>query len=86
MNRKTLLSFFMILELVFVVSKTLPAAGKPDVTIHEATYMEGTVNMHIEWQSPKPGGHGEITIANSNRRSRSIPMITNEIVMVMQAR
>ena len=73
MNRKTLLSFFMILGLVFVVSKTLPAAGKPDVTIHEATYMEGTVNMHIEWQSPNPVVMVKITIANKQQEVKVDP-------------
>jgi len=73
MNRKTLLSFFMILGLVFVVSKTLSAAGKPDVTIHEATYMEGTVNMHIEWQSPNPVVMVKITIANKQQEVKVDP-------------
>jgi hypothetical protein len=73
MNRKTLLSFFMILGLVFVVSKTLPAAGKPDVTIHEATYMEGTVNMHIEWQSSNPVVMVKITIANKQQEVKVDP-------------
>lgn len=67
MNRKALLSFFMILGLVFVLSKTLPAAGKPDVTIHEATYMEGTVRLHIEWQSPNPVVMVKISIANKQQ-------------------
>lgn len=80
MNRKALLSFLMILGLVIFVSKTLPAAGRPDVTRHEATFMESAVNMHIEWQSPNPVVMVKITIANkeqninvdpyNNRRNR----------------
>lgn len=67
MSRKALLSFFMILGLVFVFSKTLPAAGKPDVIRHEATFMENTVNMHIEWQSPNPVVMVKISIANKQQ-------------------
>lgn len=73
MNRKALLSFLMILGLVLAVSKTLPAAGKPDVTIHEATYMEGTVSMHIEWQSPNPVVMVKITIANKQQEIKVDP-------------
>ena len=73
MNRKNLLSFLMILGLVIFVSKTLPAAGKPDVTRHEATFMESTVNMHIEWQSPNPVVMVKITIANKQQEIKVDP-------------
>jgi hypothetical protein len=67
MSGKTLLPLLMILGLVLVVSKPVPAAGKPDVTTHEATYMEGTVRMHIEWQSPNPVVIVKISIANKQQ-------------------
>ena len=67
MNRKALLSSFMILGIVFVVSKTLPAAGKPDVIRHEATFMESAVNVYIEWQSPNPVVMVRISIANKQQ-------------------
>lgn len=73
MNRRTLLSFIMILGLVLVVSKPLPAAGKPDVTTHEATYMEGAVSMHVEWQSPNPVATVKITIANKQQEIKVDP-------------
>jgi hypothetical protein len=34
--------------------ETAFAGGKPNVTRHEAKFMENSVNMHIEWQSPNP--------------------------------
>ncbi len=73
MNRKKLLSFLMILGLILFVSKTLFAAGKPDVTRHEATFMESTVNMHIEWQSPNPVVMVRITIANKQQEVKVDP-------------
>jgi hypothetical protein len=73
MNRKTFFSFFVILGLVLVLSKPLPAEGKPDVTTHEATYMEGTVSMHIEWQSPNPVATVKITIANKQQQIKVDP-------------
>lgn len=67
MNRNNLLSFLVILGLVTFVSKPLPAAGKPDVTRHEATFLESTVNMHIEWQSSNPIVMVRITIADKQQ-------------------
>jgi hypothetical protein len=45
---------FVILCLVLFFSITSYAAGKPDVTRHDANYLENAVNVHVEWQSPNP--------------------------------
>jgi hypothetical protein len=58
---------------VILVSGSLRAAAKPDVTTHEATYMEGAVSMHVEWQSPNPVATVKITIANKEQEIKVDP-------------
>ena len=80
MNRRILWLFFTILCIPMLYSKSLQATGKPDVTRHEANFLESAVNLHIEWQSPNPvvlvkisvaGVEKEIKIdAYDNKRNR----------------
>ncbi|MGZ3534158.1 MAG: hypothetical protein ACXU9K_02920 [Thermodesulfobacteriota bacterium] len=75
-TRLLLITLFVLLSF----SKSLQAAGKPDVTRHEAHFLESTVNVHVEWQSPNPvvlvkisvaGVEKEIKIdAYDNKRNR----------------
>jgi hypothetical protein len=81
MKRKVLIVCVITLCLfVLLVSISLQAAGKPDITRHEAYFLESAVNVHIEWQSPNPvvlvkisvaGVEKEIKIdAYDNKRNR----------------
>jgi hypothetical protein len=81
MSRKVLLISLAILSIVsLIIFGTSQAAGKPDVTRHEANFLESAVNLHIEWQSPNPvvlvkisvaGVEKEIKIdAYDNKRNR----------------
>jgi hypothetical protein len=81
MSRKVLLISLAILSIVsLIIFGTSQAAGKPDVTRHEAYFLESVVNVHIEWQSPNPvvlvkisvaGVEKEIKIdAYDNKRNR----------------
>lgn len=54
MKRITLWICFLLICLVTGNLEPVFGAGKPNVTRHEAKYMENAVNMHIEWQSPNP--------------------------------
>ena len=81
MKRKVLIVCFITLCLfALLVSGPLRAGGRPDVTRHEANFLESAVNVHIEWQSPNPvvivtisvaGIEKEIKIdAYDNKRNR----------------
>ena len=80
MNQRVTRLFLIILFILLSFSKSLQAAGKPDVTRHEAFFLESAVNVHIEWQSPNPvvlvkisvaGVEKEIKIdAYDNKRNR----------------
>lgn len=55
MNRKVLLLYFVILSVIlFITFGFSGAAARPDVTRHEANFLESAVNFHIEWQSTNP--------------------------------
>jgi hypothetical protein len=54
MKRKLVLVCFMTLCFLVSVPKPSQTAGRPDVTRHEASFLENAVNFHIEWQSPNP--------------------------------
>lgn len=47
--------------------ETAWAAGKPNVTRHDAKFMENSVNMHIEWQSPNPVTSVKISIPGTTK-------------------
>jgi hypothetical protein len=81
MRRKVVLISLAILSIVsLIIFGISQAAGKPDVTRHEAYFLESAVNVHIEWQSPNPvvlvkisvaGVEKEIKIdAYDNKRNR----------------
>ncbi len=67
MIRRTLFVSFLTVYLVLLALNSLQAAGKPDVTSHEATFLESAVNMHIEWQSPNPIVAVRISLANKQQ-------------------
>ena len=54
MKRVILSALFLIFFLAAWGFEPVKAAEKPNVTRHEATFLENAVNMHIEWQSPNP--------------------------------
>lgn len=43
------------------------AGGKPNVTRHDAKFMENSVNMHIEWQSQNPVAVVKISIPGTTK-------------------
>ncbi|MCG7853397.1 MAG: hypothetical protein MIO92_12825 [Methanosarcinaceae archaeon] len=67
MNLRASFISFLTLFLVLISFTSLQAAGKPDVTFHEATFLGGAVTMHIEWQSPNPIVTVRIYIANKEQ-------------------
>jgi len=69
MSRRAFMVSLAVLSTLslMLVFKFSQAAGKPDVTRHEATYLEGAVNVHIEWQSPNPIAAVRISIANKQQ-------------------
>jgi hypothetical protein len=73
MNRRILWPFFTILFIPMLHSESLPAAGKPDVTRHEATFLESAVNLHIEWQSPNPVVLVKISVVNIQKEIKVDP-------------
>ncbi len=80
MNQRVTRLLLITLFILLSISKSLQAAGKPDVTRHEAHFLESAVNVHVEWQSPNPvvlvkisaaGVEKEIKIdAYDNKRNR----------------
>jgi hypothetical protein len=80
MNQRVTRLFLITLFILLSFSKSLQAAGKPDITRHEAYFLESVVNVHVEWQSPNPvvlvkisvaGVEKEIKIdAYDNKRNR----------------
>jgi len=55
MNRKVLFISLTILSVVsLLIFRFSQAGGRPDVTRHEASFLESAVNFHIEWQSSNP--------------------------------
>jgi hypothetical protein len=73
MNRRILWLFFTILFIPMLCSKSLPAAGKPDITRHEANFLESAVNLHIEWQSPNPVILVRISVVNIQKEIKVDP-------------
>lgn len=49
------------------VFETAFAGGKPNVTRHDAKFMENSVSMHIEWQSPNPVTTVKISIPGTTK-------------------
>ena len=70
MNRKVL---WAILSVGLLYSNTLFAAGKPDVTRHEASFLESAVNLHVEWQSPNPVVVVKISLGNIQKEIKVDP-------------
>jgi len=73
MNRRILWLFFTILFIPMLYSKPLSAAGKPDITRHEANFLESAVNLHIEWQSPNPVVLVKISVVNIQKEIKVDP-------------
>jgi hypothetical protein len=73
MNRRILWLFFAILFIPMFYSKSLSAAGKPDITRHEANFLESAVNLHIEWQSPNPVVLVKISVVNIQKEIKVDP-------------
>jgi hypothetical protein len=68
MKTRRLSLFFMMMSVVLLSHPiSLPAAGKPEVTRHEAHFLESAVNIHIQWQSPNPVTLVKISVANINK-------------------
>ena len=73
MNRRILWLVFTIVFIPMLYSKSLPAAGKPDVTRHEANFLESAVNLHIEWQSQNPVVLVKISVVNIQKEIKVDP-------------
>jgi len=73
MNRRILWLFLTILFIPMLTSKSSPAAGKPDVTRHEANFLESAVNLHVEWQSPNPVILVKISVVNKEMEIKVDP-------------
>ena len=74
MKRKVLIVCVITLCLfVLLVSRSLQAAGRPDVTRHEANFLESAVNVHIEWQSPNPVVLVKISVAGVEKEIKVDP-------------
>lgn len=67
MKRMILWVGFIILCLMAWSFETALTAGKPEVTIHEANFLENAVRMHIEWQSPNPVTLVKISMPNVDK-------------------
>ena len=73
MNRRILWLVFTILFIPMLYSQSLTAAGKPDVTRHEANFLESAVNLHVEWQSPNPVVLVNISVVNIKKEIKVDP-------------
>jgi len=74
MSRKVLLISLAILSIVsLIIFGISQAAGKPDVTRHEANFLESAVNVHIEWQSPNPVVLVKISVAGVEKEIKVDP-------------
>ncbi len=67
MKRTIVCVGFIILCLTAWSFENVAAAGKPDVTRHEAKFLENAVTMHIEWQSPNPVTLVKISMPNVDK-------------------
>jgi len=63
MNQRVTRLLLITLFILFSFSKPSQAAGKPDVTRHQAHFLESAVNVHVEWQSPNPVVLVKISVA-----------------------
>ena len=73
MNRMALKLSLLTWGILFSMSEILLAAGKPDVTRHEANFLESAVNLHIEWQSPNPVVLVKISVVNQQKEIKIDP-------------
>ena len=64
MKRRVFHIFLSTLCMFLFFIQSIQAAGRPDVTRHEAQFLGGALNMQIEWQSPNPVVLIKISIAN----------------------
>jgi hypothetical protein len=64
MKSRVFWKFLSTLGLFLFFIQPTQAAGRPDVTRHEAQVLGGALNMQIEWQSPNPVVRIIISIAN----------------------
>jgi len=64
MKRRVSQIFLSTLCMFWFFTQSTQAAGRPDVTRHEAQFLGGAFNMQIEWQSPNPIVLIKISIAN----------------------
>ncbi len=72
MDRKMLCLFFAVL-FITSCSPSVQAAEKPDVTRHEANFLESAVNLHVEWQSPNPVVLVKISVVNIQKEIKVDP-------------
>jgi hypothetical protein len=64
MKSRVFQTFLSTLGMFLFFIQSIQAAGRPDVTRHEAQFLGGALNMQIEWQSPNPVVLVIISIAN----------------------
>ncbi|MEN6374123.1 MAG: hypothetical protein ABFD75_04975 [Smithella sp.] len=64
MKLKILWNSIAVMCLIIFCSVSAETAGKPDVTRHEAKFLENAVNLHIEWQSVNPVTQVKVSMPN----------------------
>ena len=64
---KILWNGIAVLCLIIFCNGYADSAGKPDVTRHEAKFLENAVNLHIEWQSANPVAQIKVSMPNIER-------------------
>ncbi len=64
MKTRTLSIVFMTLCIFLTLPAYVLAKGKPEITKHEAQYLQNAINIHIQWQSPNPVTLVKISVAN----------------------
>jgi hypothetical protein len=65
--------FLLTWCILFSTVDPLLSAGRPDVTRHEANFLESAVNLHIEWQSPNPVVLVKISVVNLQKEIKIDP-------------
>ena len=68
MKRNTIHKIYLlVLALLLASAGTLNAGRKPDITRHEATLLENTIKITVEWQAEKPVVLLKATVGNESK-------------------
>ncbi len=67
MSQRIFAVCFLLASFALFVFKPAESAGKPSVTSHEAIFLGGGVNIHVEWLSPNPVSTVTIAVADASQ-------------------